>query len=222
MADKKPDDLFGYSVKIIEDEPEPEEELDFGIIPSGQIAFFAPPPSREPRSEVTADLRKTLVHLKEQVAELKEATRTGDEVSEEVKRLEAIAATIESAGEIGNKLSADVVLPPSKDLRVRLVPSDSLERLEEYRSDESMAFLLTGAFLGGVIGILSNWVTQNSFTFTRTSIVFMGFFGAVALVAGAWAWVLRRRAQRLKRRLLGSHDEGGSSTRPELVEDQET
>lgn len=217
MADEKADKLRLQSIRFVGDEP--EGERDFGIIPSGQVTFYR---DFEPRSEATADLEKTLEHLKKQVAELQEAARTGDEVSEELKRIEALAATIESAGEIGKKLSADVVLPSSKDLRVRLVPSDSLDRLEEYRSDESKAFLLTGAFLGATLGTLSNWVTQEAFEFTKASVVFMGFFVGVALLAGTWALQIGKRARRLKRRLLGGHDEEIATGTLETEEEPDT
>jgi len=164
------------------------------------------------KREIAADLDDKLGALKSQIDELHRSALGGMQLSQEVKRLEGITATIERAGEIGRNLTADVVLPPAKDLRVKLVPSDSLDRLEEYRSDESRAYLLVGAFLGAALGILSNWVTQEAFTVTKISGAFLVFFVCMALLAEAWALQIGHRARNLKNRLL-SIPEGEPGTK---------
>lgn len=164
------------------------------------------------RREIAAELDDKLGALKEQVAELHGAVAGGRKLSQEVERLEGLLATIEKAGEIGRSLSADVVLPPAEELRVKLVPSDSLDRLEEYRADESKAYLLLGAFMGAALGILSNWVTQEAFKITKVSGTLMFVFGCLALLTAAWAHQIGRRARLLRSRLLGvSKGEAGPS-----------
>jgi len=79
-------------------------------------------------------------------------------------------------------------------MSVRLVPSDSLDRLEEYRSDVNWAYLFIGAFLGAIMGILSNWATNEEFIITRYSKVLMGLFLILAIGSGAWACNINRRA----------------------------
>lgn len=200
---------------IIDDEPRGSARIS-DLMKAENIVHIFNDERLASKREIAAELEDKLEGLKRQVDELHKAVLGGKELSQEVKRLEGLAATIEKAGEIGRNLTADVVLPPAKDLRVKLVPSDTLDRLEEYRADEAKAYLLVGAFLGAVLGILSNWVTQEAFTVTKISGAFMTFFGSMAILAAAWALQISRRARSLRTRLLGipegeagtKHDDG--------------
>ena len=193
----------GGPVLIIDDEPRGTARIS-DLLKSQNIVTLFHDEGLASKREIAAELEDKLEGLKRQVGDLHKAVLGGKELSQEIKRLEGLAATIEKAGEIGRNLTADVVLPPAKDLRVKLVPSDSLDRLEEYRADEAKAYLLVGAFLGAVLGILSNWVTQEAFAVTRISGAFMTFFGSMAVLAAAWALQISRRAKSLRARLLGN------------------
>jgi len=93
---------------------------------------------------------------------------------------------------------------------VRLVPSDSLDRLEEYRTDENVAYLLMGAFGGAILGFLSNLATNQQFIITRFSVMLMILFGVLTVLGIYWAFRLRGRVNRVKGRIF--HPVGEQAT----------
>ena len=101
-----------------------------------------------------------------------------------------------------SKLQAPVVLPSRDDLRITLVRSDQLDRLEEYRSDENLFFGLAGLFAGAILGILDNWFTNEEFVITKPTLVLMVLLAILAIGCGLRAWALKKRARRVKDRLL--------------------
>jgi hypothetical protein len=109
---------------------------------------------------------------------------------------------VEKAQENTKELTAPVLLPRAEDMQVQLVASHSLDRLEEYRADESSYHLLIGIFGGAIFGILSNWFTNEKLTMTRFSIVFIVFLGI--LTAGSICKLIgiRRRVEKLRARML--------------------
>lgn len=167
------------------------------------------------RSNSAEELGGDLEKLKKQVDDLQTAAAvSGKELRPIIDGLVAgMAETVDSASRAGERLRAEVLLPPAEDMAVRLVPSDSLDRLEEYRSDENKAYLFVGIFLGAVLGILSNWVTASAFEITRVSGSFMMLFVVLAALAGAQARQAADRSRRVRSRLLGppvrSGTEGG-------------
>jgi len=104
----------------------------------------------------------------------RERNQTGPELTPTMQQIEKL---VEKAQEKTKELTAPVLLPSPQAIEVRLVASHSLDRLEEYRADESLYFLLIGLFGGAVLGILSNWFTNETLTMTRFSIVFIIFLG---------------------------------------------
>jgi transcriptional regulator with XRE-family HTH domain len=73
------------------------------------------------------------------------------------------------------EITAPVALPSKQQLEVRLIPTTSFERLEEYRAEENRWFTWAGIFLGAVIGLFINLVTGGQATVT-TWIVAATFF----------------------------------------------
>jgi len=140
------------------------------------------------RRDVTTDTQMPQVG---EGLDVKQMTQLGE-------RLDEIARTLDQASERSDELKADILFPPIEDMSVRLVPSDSLDRLEEYRSDVNWAYLLAGAFLGAVMGILSNWATNEKFIITRYSKVLIGLFLILAVGSGVWAYNINRRARRVR------------------------
>jgi len=65
-----------------------------------------------------------------------------------------------------------------------------------------LLFLLIGAFAGAVLGILSNWATNENFTITRFSIVLMIFMLVLTTACLFWVRIIRRRADALKKQML--------------------
>ncbi len=172
----------------------------------GEMAIFTPDQgyqsffvARDIAQELDVDLEK----LRRQVDSLHETAETDGQLGLIVDRLNEIEQTIESASRSNERLRAKVVLPSAEDMAVRLVPSNSLDRLEEYRSDETKAYLLIGIFLGAVLGILSNWITDPGFEITRVSGAFMIIFSALAVLAAGWAAQVSARSRRVRSRLLG-------------------
>ena len=102
------------------------------------------------------------------------------------------------------ELTARILLPPREMTDVQLLPSDALDRLEEYRSDENIAYLLIGAFSGAILGILSNWATNDTFVITRVSLVLLGFFAVLCGMSIFWAWRLRGRIASIKQKTLST------------------
>jgi hypothetical protein len=147
-------------------------------------------------------LTKDLATLGDQVRALKNDVAGKKDLAALNERLGKMAASIERATERSQELKANIVLPPSKYLSVRLVPSHSLDRLEEYRSDEKKAYALLGVFGGGAIGVFINWATQDTFALTKATIVLVVFFLILTTAAVAWAWQIGRRVQRVRKAML--------------------
>lgn len=95
-------------------------------------------------------------------------------------------------------LTAPISLPPSEDMVIRLVPSFSLERLEEYRSDEGIALLVLGLFAGAFFGLLTNIVTQDVIDFSATEIVLLVLLGGLSSASAYWIRRVKKRAARVR------------------------
>lgn len=154
--------------------------------------------SRTAVDHLARDLEEARVELRKLV----EDATANRQLAGVVERLEGIASAIDEASSRSEELKADVLLPPMDAMRVQLVPSHSLDRLEEYRSDENKAYLLIGAFLGAILGILSNWATNEDFAVTRPSAALMGFLFVLALSSIAWACLTAHRARRVREHML--------------------
>ncbi len=113
--------------------------------------------------DVAEDLGGDLDELRRQVDDLHEAAVSSEQLGLIVNRLDEMGQTIESASRTSERLRADVVLPEAEEMAVRLVPSNSLGRLEEYRSDENKAYLFAGTFLGAVLEAPNHSVQQTHF-----------------------------------------------------------
>jgi len=111
----------------------------------------------------------------------------------------------DDVGGQGEDLTARVILPRREAMDIYLAPSHWLERLEEYHSDENAALMLTGTFLGLTLGILSNWLTNESFSITRASIVIMAVFAILTLGSLFWARSIRRKVETVRKQIF-SHD----------------
>ncbi len=137
------------------------------------IATGLPSPTTSQIDELRRDLAEMRTLLQKIQTE-RERNQTGPELTPTMQQIEKL---VEKAQEKTKELTAPVLLPSPQDIEVRLVASHSLDRLEEYRADESLYFLLIGLFGGAVLGILSNWFTNETLTMTRFSIVFIIFLG---------------------------------------------
>ncbi|MBA4319246.1 MAG: hypothetical protein C0412_12665, partial [Flavobacterium sp.] len=82
-------------------------------------------------------------------------------------------------------ITAPVILPPTEDMEVRLVSSNSLQRLEEYRSEENKWFTVMGIFIGAIFGLLINIMMGTKMT-TNAWVLFFIFTG-FAIITGITA-----------------------------------
>lgn len=157
---------------------------------------------KKPDQKLVIGLDNDIDEIRKQVVRIKESASTDTKLKPILAALEEATRTINQASAKSKELTADVVLPSKKTMAVHLVPSHLFERLEEYRNDENKAFLLIGAFFGAILGILSNWATNENFIITRFSLVLMGMFFFLALLSITWAILISRRAQKAKQNML--------------------
>jgi hypothetical protein len=148
------------------------------------------------------NLNVDLDNLRSQVEQLKDELAGKEELAQLNDRLDEITASVQKASEKGQELKAKVLLPPSELMDVQLIPSHSLERLEEYRSDEKKAYVLLGVFLGCVFGILSNWAIQDTFVWTRQASVLLVLFLILTFGLAIWAHQINSRVVKVKNRML--------------------
>jgi hypothetical protein len=88
------------------------------------------------------------------------------------------------------------------EMFVDLVEAAHLDRLEEYRSDENIAFALLG-LLGGILGnIFVGWLGDLPGSITSESLIMFLVFSAVAWAVVVWLRRLRRRAASTKVQML--------------------
>jgi hypothetical protein len=155
-------------------------------------------------SEVSIDsaerLQNELAALRQQLQEIQQG-RLGDRELEE--KIAAVVKTTNQAIGRTEELTTRILLPPPQLTEVKLVPSGALERVEEYRSDEKIAFLLMGLFLGGIVGVLVNWATNDPLTITRFSIVIVCFLATLATGTVYWAYRIAKRVESVRKRYFG-------------------
>ena len=182
----------------------------FNLNPDSPLSLgsgWQPQPNNRFQSLVLGDmsvdnLNVDLENLRSQVEQLKDEVAGKEELAQLNGRLDEITASVQKASEKGQELKAKVLLPPSELMDVQLVPSHSLERLEEYRSDEKKAYVLLGVFLGCAFGILSNWATQDTFVWTRHASVLLVLFLILTFGLAIWAHQINSRVIQVKNRML--------------------
>lgn len=152
----------------------------------------------DPASDIEA-LSIELASLRQQLNEIQRDPFSPEQVEERVNEM---LRTANRAIGRSEELTARVLLPPSELTDVQLLPSGMLDRLEEYRSDENVMYLLIGGFTGAVLGILSNWATSDPFVITKFSIVLLILFLILTVVSIFWTWRIKQRVARIKERIF--------------------
>lgn len=162
-----------------------------------------------------AALTRDLDAVRGQLASIQKEASTNAALTEQVKTL---ASLVEQVQAKSKELMAPVLLPPMEDMEVRLVASHSLERLEEYRSDENKYYLFIGLFGGAILGILANWFTSAQFTITRFSVVFIALLAILTFACVFMVMGISKRAKGLRTKMLSAEARPTASAR----ESQET
>lgn len=135
---------------------------------------------------------------------VKEAKAPNNELETAVKAAEDAAAR-------SQELTARLLLPSTEVTDQQLAPVHLLEHLEEYRNDEKITYLLTGAFAGALLSVVVNWVTSEQLIITRSSILFVVLLGLLTLLCLMWAYAINRRAAAIKKRILQRNFPGTDS-----------
>lgn len=80
-------------------------------------------------------------------------------VQEDVEDLKKMVLKLQASS---HDLKAPIVLPTQKEMTVRLIPSHSFRRLEEYRAEQSKWSSWSGVFFGSILGIIINLATGGT------------------------------------------------------------
>lgn len=150
-------------------------------------------------SDEIVNLSLEIASIRQQLLEFQKNPPSKEAIDERVKSVIEVA---EKASNRSDELTARLVLPSSSLTDVPLIPVHTLDRLEEYRSDENIAHLLIGLFGGSTLGILSNWATDENFTMPRFSIVLIILFIALTIACIIWARRIDNRAKTIKAKMI--------------------
>jgi transcriptional regulator with XRE-family HTH domain len=120
-------------------------------------------------------------------------------VAEEVESLKQNFAELQATSEA---LTVPIRIPSRERMQVHLVPSTLLERLEEYRSDESMWLVWFGIFVGSIIGVFVNVATGGQMK--NEAWLLIGVFIVMSGLTGGFAYKAKMRGSKLKHELLSS------------------
>jgi hypothetical protein len=145
-------------------------------------------------------LQNELATLRQSVLELNKKSESDHSSDRQIDALQdEIIRTLNRAVGRTEDLKADLILP--EDRGIRLIMEHDVDRLEEYRSDENIAFLLIGLFAGAAVGIIVNWATDSAFAPTPISITLLLLFALLAIGASLWSYRLKRRVSSIYKRI---------------------
>jgi transcriptional regulator with XRE-family HTH domain len=124
-------------------------------------------------------------------------TKEKGEIISEIHKLKESLADVRISSQ---SITAPVILPPPEDMEVRLVSSTSLQRLEEYRSEENKWYAVMGIFLGAVLGIFINVTTGGSMT--SVAWILVATFAGFGALTGLTARNYQTRGNEIRARIL--------------------
>jgi hypothetical protein len=101
-------------------------------------------------------------------------------------------------------ISAPVSIPKREDMTVSLVPADIVYRLEEYRSDQQHWESIMWTLVGAILGVLVNWATSDPLVVSKVSVIILVIFFVFTSIALTSAIRYRRRAEKMKERMMNS------------------
>ena len=111
-----------------------------------------------------------------------------------------VRTALEELAGVGARLTAPVRIPSQDQMEIKLIPTWSFDRLEEYRTDENKWYAIASLPFGAVIGILINLITGSEANqATWVALILFAVFGILSL----WqALVLSKRAAQTKSEIL--------------------
>ena len=173
-------------------EPEHEEMHIYNLY--DQIAN---PPYRELNIQIQ-DIKDSIAGLSQHLEKTEAPNSTNDESQSEqlLAQVQDLQTSIAELQATSKEITAPVALPSKQQLEVRLIPTTSFERLEEYRAEENKWFTWAGIFLGAVIGVFINLVTGGQAT--ATTWIVAATFLVMVVFSGVSALSYSQRAKNLR------------------------
>lgn len=98
-------------------------------------------------------------------------------------------------------LTAPVEIPSKESMTVKLSPSNLVERIDEYQSDENLAHTVIGLLVGTIIGIISDWLIEEPLKISDASLVLAIACVVFTIFAVIWLYRIRKRKKSVKRKL---------------------
>ncbi|MCC6683546.1 MAG: E3 ubiquitin protein ligase [Bacteroidia bacterium] len=210
IIEKKPKDKVRDFFVVNETRKVPVEEADsavtIGELIGAAIKRFQLPDRDEQGNAVKYRmiLQRTGKLLKEDISLANVGIRKNDEIGLVSEILIGKSPTTPQSNIPPDAVtfSAPILIPKPDDLAINLVPSDTIYRLEEYRSDQIRWEAVLWVFIGAILGTIVNWVTSDPITISRVSLILVGVFAIIAVVIGFAVREYKGRAERIKREIL--------------------
>jgi len=101
-------------------------------------------------------------------------------------------------------ISAPINIPDLEEMTVLLVQADIVYRLEEYRADQQHWEAIMWTLMGAILGVLINWTTSEPIVISKISILAIIIFSIFACIALASVIKYRKRAEKMRERVLNS------------------
>lgn len=158
------------------------------------------------------DIKDSIANLGEHLEknDTPSSTKNASQPEQLLSQVQDLQAAITELQATSKEITAPVALPSKQQLEVRLIPTTSFERLEEYRAEENRWFTWAGIFLGAVIGLFINLVTGGKATIT-TWIVAATFF-IMVIFTGLSARSYSQRAKNLRDEIVEKKAPANQST----------
>lgn len=144
------------------------------------------------------DIRDSIASLGEHLekSDTQNSSQNNPSSQELRSQIRDLQTSISELQATSQEITAPVALPSKQQLEVRLIPTTSFERLEEYRAEENKWFTWAGVFLGAVIGVFINLITGGEATVTTW--IVSGTFLAMVIFSGVSARSYSQRAKNLR------------------------
>lgn len=117
-----------------------------------------------------------------------------------IREFQALQKKITQMYITSRDITAPVMFPSLADVQVRFISVISLERLNEYRSEETKWFTVSGSFIGAIFGVIINLIVGGQMQSTGWILILV--FLMIAAAAAWSAYQYRQRAEQLSNQLL--------------------
>jgi VIT1/CCC1 family predicted Fe2+/Mn2+ transporter len=99
-------------------------------------------------------------------------------------------------------ITAPVKLPSQEAMTVQLGPVNYIERLDEYHSDENLAYALIGLLVGAILGIIADGFVQIPVQFSSLSIILIIILVIFSGFSLLWLIRIRNRRKSVQKQII--------------------